>query len=88
MAIDLRYNKTYLTKAKRSHLSIKILSKISDISKIRVLIYRLDIQTKIVSFPDQEKLLKEVMFSFAVSMNANTKKSQIKHCPCPKYVVF
>ena len=28
------------------------------------------------SFPDQEKLLKEVVFSLAVSMNANTKNSK------------
>ena len=58
-------------------------------SKIRLLIYRLDIynlQTKIVSFPDQEKLLKEVVFSLAVSMNANIKNNQIKHFPCPEYV--
>ena len=41
-----------------------------------------------MSFSDQKKLLKEVVFSFAVSMNANTKSYQIKHCPCPKYVVI
>ena len=55
------------------------MSKISNISKIRDLIYRLDIynlQTKIESFPDQEKLLKEMVFSHVVSMNANTKASQ------------
>ena len=59
--------------------------------KIRVLTYRFDIynlQTKILSFPDQEKLLKEVVVSIAVSMNTNTKNSQIKHCPCPKYIVI
>ena len=57
-------------------------------SEIRVLIYRLDIhnlQTKTVSFLDQEKILKEVAFSLAVSMNVNTEYSQIKYCPCPKY---
>ena len=46
--------------------------------KIKVLIFRLDIynlQTKIVSFADQEKLLKEVMFSLEVSMNGSTKHS-------------
>ena len=59
--------------------------------KIRVLIYRLDIyniQTKTVSFPDQEKLLNEVVFSLEVSMNAYTENSPIKHFPCPKYVVI
>ena len=59
-------------------------------SKIRVLIYRLDIynlEAKTVTFQDQEKLL-ELVFSLAVSMNANTKNSQIKHCPCPKYVMI
>ena len=38
-------------------------------SKISVLIYSLDIynlQTKIVSFPDEEKLLEEVLFTRAV----------------------
>ena len=25
-------------------------------------------------------------FSLAVSMNGNTKNSQIKYCPCPKFV--
>ena len=60
-------------------------------SKIRVWIHRLDIynlQTKIVSFQDQEKLLQEVVFSLAVSKNANTNHSQIKHCPCPHFVVI
>ena len=59
-------------------------------SKIRVLIYRLDIynlEAKTVTFQDQEKLL-ELVFSLAVSMNANTKNSQIKHCPSPKYVMI
>ena len=44
--------------------------KISDISKIRVLTKKLDLhnlQTKIVSFPSQVKLLKEVVFGLAVS---------------------
>ena len=48
-------------------------------SKIRVLIYRIDIcnlDTKIALFPDQEKWLKVVVFSIVVSMNANTKN----HC--------
>ena len=60
-------------------------------SEIRVLIYRLDtynLKTKIVSFQDQEKFLQEVVFSLMVSMNANTKSSQIKNCPWPKYVVI
>ena len=60
------------------------------LSTIRVLIYRLDmnnLQTKTVSFPDQEKkFLKEALFSLAVSMNANIENSQIKHCPCPIYI--
>ena len=60
-------------------------------SKIRVLIYRLDIhnlQAKLVSFPDQEKLLEEVVFSLSVFMNANIKNLQIKHFPCPTYIVI
>ena len=58
------------------------------LSKIRVLIYRLDIhnlQTKTVSFSDQEKIVKEVVLLFAVSVNANTENSQIKYWPCSKY---
>ena len=43
---------------------------------------------KTVSFPYQEKLLKEAVLSLAISVNANTKNSQIKHCPCPKYVAI
>ena len=61
------------------NLSILILSKISNMSKIGVLIYRIDIynlDTKIAPFPDQEKFLKVVVFSIVVSMNANTKN----HC--------
>ena len=59
-------------------------------SNIRVVTYRLDIynlHTKIVSFADQEKSLKEVVLSLAVSMNTN-RKAQTKHCPCQKYVVI
>ena len=67
----------YLTKATRKNISIKVLFKTS---KIRAFIYGLDIcnlQTKIVSFPDQVKLLKKVVFL----MNDNTKNSQTKHFP-------
>ena len=81
-------DKIYLTKAKSMKLSIKILHKSS---KIRVFVYRLDIynlRTKTVSFPDQEKLLKEVVVVPAVSMKVNTKNSQIKHCSYPKYAVI
>ena len=54
-------------------------------------IYRLDIynlQTKTVSFSDQEKLYKGVVFSLAFSKNADSKNSQLKHCSCPKQVVI
>ena len=47
-------------------------------SKIRVSTYRLiiyNLQTKTVSFVDQEKLLQEVVISLPVSMNTNTKSS-------------
>ena len=59
-------------------------------SKIRVLIYRLDIyslQTN-VSFQDHEKLLEEVVFSLVVYMNTNTKNSQIKHCLCTRVKIY
>ena len=58
MAIDLPY----------------IFPKISDITKIRVLIYRQDkynLQTRILSIPDHEKLLKDVVVRLALFMNAN-----------------
>ena len=57
----------------------------------RLFIYRLDIynlQNKIVSISDQEKMHKEVVFGLAFSINVNTKNSQIKHCSCPKQVVI
>ena len=38
-----------------------------------------------MSFVDQEEVLKEVVFSLAASMNANTERSQRKYCPRPKY---
>ena len=60
-------------------------------SKIKVLTYKFDIynlQTKIVSFADQEKLLKEEVFSCAVPMNGSTKNSQMKHCSCAEYIVI
>ena len=34
-----------------------------------------NLQTKTVSFPDQNKFLKEALFSQAVSINANTENS-------------
>ena len=45
-------------------------------------------KTKTLSFPYQEKFLKELVFIFAVSMNANTENSQTKHCPCLKDLVI
>ena len=39
-----------------------------------------------MSFPGQEMILKEVVLKLAISMNANTENSQIKHCPCSKYL--
>ena len=58
MAVDLPY----------------IFPKISDITKIRVLIYRQDkynLQTRILSIPDHEKFLKDVVVRLALFMNAN-----------------
>ena len=66
---DNGYN-VYLTKAKNREFSmftkntqIQILSKISDMPKIRSIVYRPDIhdlQTSIVSFADYEKFLEKV----------------------------
>ena len=60
-------------------------------SKIRNFTYRLNIynlQIKTVSFADQEKLLKEIVFSLVFSMNVNTQNSVIKHCLCPIYAAL
>ena len=60
-------------------------------SKIRNFTYRLNIynlQIKTVSFADQEKLLKEIVFSLVFSMNVNTKNSLIKHCLYPIYAAL
>ena len=76
-----------LKKATSRNLSIKILSKTSE---IRVFIYKLGIynlHTKVVSFFEQEKLLKKAMFSLALFRNAYTKNSKIKHCSCSRYIV-
>ena len=59
--------------------------------KIGSLIYTSDVynlQIKIVSFPDQEKFLKQVVVRLALFMNGSTKKPQMKHCPCPKYLMI
>ena len=57
--------------------------------KRRTLINKLNIynlESIIVSFPDQEKLLKNVdSGQLALSMNANTKNPQIEYCPFQKY---
>ena len=51
-----------------------ILPKISDMAKVRISIYTLEkfnLQTRIVSFPDHDNLLKEVVIRLALFMNAN-----------------
>ena len=56
-----------------------------DISKIKTIIYRpsiYNLQTRTVTFPHQEKLLEKV------DGGQNTKNPQIKHYPCPKYVMI
>ena len=40
-----------------------------------------NLQTIIVPFQDQEKLLQEAVFSLAVSMNANTNKQKLANDP-------
>ena len=34
------------------------------------------------------QISKNCEFSLAVSMNPNTKNSQVKHCACPKYAAI
>ena len=41
-----------------------------------------NLQTRTVTFPHQEKLLEKV------DGGQNTKNPQIKHYPCPKYVMI
>ena len=58
-----KYSSKYKVPNSMATDMLKIFSKISDMSIIRILIYRLDkytLQTRIVSFLDDEKLLKEV----------------------------
>ena len=58
------------------------------------IIYRLGIynlQTRTLTFPDQEKLLKKVNVRYIKTLKTkklNTKNPQIKYCPCSKYVVL
>ena len=58
-------------------------------STIRILIYTLDkytFQTRITSFLDHEKSLKEAkVVRLALFMNDNAKNPQMEHCLCPKY---
>ena len=61
---------------------------VTNMSTIRILIYAPDkytLQTRIVSFldNDHEKSLKEVRI--ALFMNDNTKNPLMEHCPCLKY---
>ena len=52
----------------------KMLPKISEMTKTRILIYTLNkynLQTRIVSFPHPENLLKEVVVRLTLFMNAN-----------------
>ena len=58
------------------------------------IIYRLGIynlQTRTLTFPDQEKLLKKVNVRYIKTLKTkklNTKNPQIKHCLCSKYVMI
>ena len=45
-------------------------------------------QTRTVTFPDQEKLLKKIDLRYLKTLKLkklNTKNSQTKHYPCPNY---
>ena len=48
-------------------------------------------QTRTSTFPDQEKLLERVNLRYLKTLKikkVNIKNPQIKHCPCPKYVMI
>ena len=50
-----------------------------------------NLQTIILTFPDQEKLLEKVNLRYLKKLKMktlNTKNLQIKHCPCSKYVMI
>ena len=58
--ISKKYQKVQLYNGYRSAINI---AKIQNMSKIEILTYTLDkynLQTRIISFPDHEKLLKEI----------------------------
>ena len=59
--------------------------------KKKSILYRPDIynlQTRTVTFPDQDKLLEKIDLRYLKMLKTqklNTKNPQIKHCPCSKY---
>ena len=67
--------------------------KILDMFKIKSIIYRhgiYNLQTRVLTFPDQEKLLEKVNLSYLKILKTktlNTKSLQIKLCSCSKYVM-
>ena len=60
-------------------------------SKKKSILYRPDIynlQTRTVTFPDQEKLLEKIDLRYLKTLKTkklNTKNPKTKHCPCSKY---
>ena len=61
--------------------------------KIKSIIYRhgiYNLQTRVLTFPDQEKLLEKVNLSYLKILKTktlNTKSLEIKLCPSSKYVM-
>ena len=47
-----------------------------------------NLQTIILTFADQEKLLEKVNLKKLKIKTLNIKNLQIKHCPCSKYVMI
>ena len=50
-----------------------------------------NLQRRTLTFPDQEKLLEKVNWRYLKMLKtkkSNIKNSQIKHCPCLKYVMI
>ena len=48
-----------------------------------------NLQTRTVTFPDQEKLLEKIDLRYLKTLKTKklkTKNPQIKYCPCSKYV--
>ena len=72
------------------HSNINIVQNFGHLQN-KCVIYRpgiYNLQTRTVTFPDQEKLLEKIDLRYLKTLKTkklNTKKLHIKHCPCSKF---